>query len=332
MRAGRPAWLSERAFRIVRVTALVMLIAGAVEGGLATRTLGNGLGVGAGAPEQDHALSPILAKPPMWAEDFVRPPSAADWDRGYTPWPDTIGNRVLFASKEAQVYTDAKYLNRDLLAWRPGQISLVATRMTAADRAAIDRRISQENVAPGAVVALQRATWVSTLLKGRNAFQYGYVEARMRWDGDRSAFPAFWLLPKRHAWPPEIDILEIPGDATAHQTLHSLPGDPKPHPTVQTPINTGFNTYGVLWRPDVIVFYVNRQRTACFATPTDMHEPMYPLLNLAVGGWARAPDDNTPARLAADVTYVKWWRLPEPLPKPSAIGCDQSVTAAPNAG
>jgi len=258
----------------------------------------------------DAELRSALARAPGWNETFASRPAAPEWIRGYSPWPETIGNRILL-NGEVQVYIDKPYLNRDLLEWKPGQVRLVAERMTPADRAAIDARIAREKPSARAAAALGNATWVSTLLKSSRSFQYGYIEAEISSDLDPSAWPAFWMLPAKWGWPPEIDILEIPGDRIAHQTLHSLPGDPPPHPTVRTQTGPAFHSYGMLWRPDFIRFFIDRKPTACFRTPADMHQPMYPLLNLAVGGWAKAPGRSTPARLVMDVRTVRWWPLPE---------------------
>ncbi len=262
----------------------------------------------AGSVPPDPLIAQIVQAPPIWAENFQHAPQLADWARGYSPWPNTIGNRILLGG-EREVYLDAPYLDRDLLQWHTGQVTLVAERMTAADRAAIDARMRAEHTGPPQSSALTAADWVSAMLKGSHAFQYGYVEIQAQADLDPSAWPAFWLLPAKWGWPPEIDILEIPGDRTAHQTLHSLPGDPQPHPTVRTPIGPAFHTYGVLWGPDRIRFYVDRHQTADFPTPPDMHQPMYPVLNLAVGGWAKMPGAQTPKQLTMHINYVRWWPL-----------------------
>jgi mucin-2 len=48
------------------------------------------------------------------------------------------------------------------------------------------------------------------------------------------------------------------------------------------------------WTADNITFYVDGQQISQVATPADMHQKMYILLDLAVGGgWAGAPDSTT---------------------------------------
>ena len=268
----------------------------------------------------DPEIAALVAGDPLWAEDFTAPATTENWERGYAPAANAIGDRILL-NGEMQVYTDAPYLNRDLLTLSNGNAALSAMRMTADDRQAINARMASEHLAarlPPLAAALTKATWVSTLLKGRRAFQYGYFEANLRQDADPSAWGAFWLLPQIRAWPPEIDIAEIltrDNVSVAHQTLHWKAADGSPaKATTQKPlIASEFHTYGVLWRPDWIMFFVDRQRTGCFATPASMNQPMYPLLNLAIGGWAAAPSASTASKITLDVNYVHYWPIQFPI-------------------
>lgn len=273
----------------------------------------------------DPQIAALVATSPAWAEDFTAPTATANWERGYAPVANAIGDRIL-PNNEMQVYTDTPYLNRDLLSLSIGNAALSAVRMSTEDRQAINARMVSEHVAtaqPVLAVALTKATWVSTLLRGRQAFKYGYFEANMRQDTDPSAWGAFWLLPQVRAWPPEIDIAEIltrNNVSVTHQTLHWKDATGAlAKATTQQPITAGaFHTYGVLWRPDWIMFFVDRQRTACFATPSSMNQPMYPLLNLAIGGWATAPSASTAIKITLDVSYVHYWPLPAPVESNSA--------------
>ena len=68
----------------------------------------------------------------------------------------------------------------------------------------------------------------------------------------------------------------------------------------------GFHTYGVLWTEDELVWYFDNVEVAHAATPADMHEPMYMLVDLAVGGIAGAPADGlaTPAEMQIDYIHA----------------------------
>ncbi|MGF6159465.1 beta-glucanase (GH16 family) [Ensifer sp. KUDG1] len=123
---------------------------------------------------------------------------------------------------------------------------------------------------------------------------YGYFEMRADMPDDQGAWPAFWLLPADGSWPPELDVVEMRGqDAnTVITTAHS--NENGEHTIVrdgaQVADTDGFHDYGVLWTEDEIVWYFDDTEIARADTPADMHEPMYMLVNLAVGGMAGTPD------------------------------------------
>jgi serralysin len=256
-------------------------------------------------------LRTITAAPPIWADEFTNGPTAGEWDRGLSPWPNTIANRIMPGTGERQVFVDPAYLGSESVFAVNGTALILAQRMDAGTRGRVDAKITLEKPFLAAEAALRKADWISGALKGRKGFQYGYVEASFRVsDPAPSAWPAFWLLPVQWGWPPEIDILEIPGDQVAHQTLHSSPGDPFPRPTCKTPLLTPgrFHSYGVHWTAETITFFVDRVQTCSFPTPYDMKQPMYPILSLAVGGWATAPDATT-TNMQMQIDYIRWWAL-----------------------
>lgn len=252
----------------------------------------------------------IKGRAPSWAEEFTSPPKASEWDRGLSPWPNTVGNRILL-SGEQQVYVDKAFLGRETLSHRDGMVTLSAERMDPETRKRVDTLLVAERVTPPMAAALRKAGWVSATLKGRRSFRYGYVEARMRQSYPApSAWGAFWMLPAKWGWPPEIDIVEMPGDGIAHQNLHTGPTNLAMgcKPALAAPGD--FHTFGMLWTAATITFFVDRKVTCSFATPVDMRQPMYPILGLAVGGWAKPTDASTPD-MKLQVDYVRMWKLPE---------------------
>jgi beta-glucanase (GH16 family) len=68
----------------------------------------------------------------------------------------------------------------------------------------------------------------------------------------------------------------------------------------------GFHKYGVLWTENELVWYFDNVEVAHAATPADMHEPMYMLVDLAVGGIAGTPADGlaTPAEMQIDYIHA----------------------------
>ena len=108
-------------------------------------------------------------------------------------------------------------------------------------------------------------------------------------------WPGFWLLPASQAWPPEIDILEAFGAKAAdgqgssnmvHVNAISTASGQSAGAWIGIPgdIYTAYHTYGVDWESDYITYYIDGQAVSQITTPTDMHQKMFMLANLAVGG------------------------------------------------
>lgn len=127
---------------------------------------------------------------------------------------------------------------------------------------------------------------------------YGYFEIRCQCPYGAGLWPGFWMLSSSGIWPPEIDILEAIHDNqyTYHATVHFVDKGGKTS-QISMPIKrldiTGMVSYGVLWTATDIVFYQNTIEVGRCANP-GLHEPMYLLAELAVGGpktWAGDPSD-----------------------------------------
>lgn len=142
---------------------------------------------------------------------------------------------------------------------------------------------------------------------------YGYFEMRADMPDDQGAWPAFWLLPADGSWPPELDVVEMRGQeantviTTAHSNAtgsHTMSQD-----EVKVADTSGFHKYGVLWTEDEIVWYFDDAAIARAETPSDMHDPMYMLVNLAVGGMAGAASDGLVDGSEMKIDYIKAYSL-----------------------
>jgi len=161
---------------------------------------------------------------------------------------------------------------------------------------------------------------------------YGYFEIRARIPRGKGLWPAFWLLPASHKWPPEIDVFEMFGAPNSRKeggvgwvhtgTIHT--GDKAFTDWHHVPIDqyASFHRYGLLWGPEEMTVYVDGKPIASQRTPVDYHQPMYLIVNLAVGGeWPELPDANTlfPARMYVDYVrawqYKPWRSTPAPITK-----------------
>jgi hypothetical protein len=156
------------------------------------------------------------------------------------------------------------------------------------------------------------------------AWRYGYFEARMRWDVALGAWPAFWLVPRQDRSAPEtgeIDIFEGQGDTphTYYGTLHDWRGQTDVWNTnganaYQTPSTVDFSqfhTYGVLWTPGKVVWYLDEKPILQSpTTPIFDSQDFYLILGAQEGQNWQAGDLSgvTANRMGLDVDWVRVWQ------------------------
>ncbi len=211
-----------------------------------------------------------------------------------------VDGRTLVNNGELQVYVDRLFsgtastsLNIDPFQIANGKLEIIA-RPLEEDQ----RRFSWER------------SYSSGLLTSKGSFfqKYGLFEIRAKMPKGRGLWPAFWLLPVSGQWPPEIDVLEILGDnpRKLYVSWHSNVGDKHSSETKAIDVpdtSEDFHTYSIYWTKDTIEWFFDDVQIASKPTPQDFHQPMYMLVNLAVGGtWPGAPDNSTqfPAKYTID--------------------------------
>ncbi len=157
--------------------------------------------------------------------------------------------------------------------------------------------------------------YTSGILTTHSSFAqtYGYFEIRADMPDDQGVWPAFWLLPADGSWPPELDVVEMRGQDpnTIIATVHSNETGSQTSiaSAVKVSDTSGFHKYGVLWTEEEIVWYFDDAAIARADTPSDMHEPMYMLVNLAVGGIAGTPSDGLVDGAEMKIDYIKAYSL-----------------------
>ncbi len=142
---------------------------------------------------------------------------------------------------------------------------------------------------------------------------YGYFEIRAELPAGQGLWPAFWLLPADHSWPPELDIFEVLGNSptTLYFSTHSSVQATQGTTLTVADVSKGFHTYGVMWGPQEVDLYIDGIETAAMPTPADMNKPMYMLANLAVGGyWPGSPNASTPFPADMLIDYVHAYAYP----------------------
>lgn len=144
---------------------------------------------------------------------------------------------------------------------------------------------------------------------------FGKFEIRCRVPHGQGLWPAFWLLPEPLSWPPEIDILEILGHETDRVYLSNHwinKRDPEGDSGSQTgefkgpDFSKDFHTFGIEWESGEIRWYIDGELRHQ-SRKNVPEKPMYLLVNLAVGGWAKAPDSSTMFPATFEVDYVRVW-------------------------
>lgn len=196
-------------------------------------------------------------------------------------------------------------------------------------------------------------SWTSARMTtdGTEPFQYGRAEARMMLPVGPGIWPAFWALGTNIStvgWPTcgEIDYMEnVPaqgglGPTKISSTLHGsgYSGDKGLMKKYTFPNGdvTGWRTYGAIWSPNMIQFYVDDPSNAFYViTASDVpagqgwafNHPFFLLMNLAVGGdgsWPGPAAASTPMPAVMTVDYVRIYKATA-VPRPS-MGTPASIT------
>ena len=174
--------------------------------------------------------------------------------------------------------------------------------------------------------------FLSGALSSHNKFgmTYGYVEARMKVGDVPGMLSSFYLFRRwaaEHA--PEIDIVEYLGDnpygdedAFATYHYHDPVNDQtRSSPTMFTAPQSGtrfgddFHTYGVLWDPGLVIWYIDGQEVKRLSGSQIGRQEMNIVLYLVTGSdWTPPPVIETATAEGAsvplqfEIDYVRAWQ------------------------
>ena len=147
--------------------------------------------------------------------------------------------------------------------------------------------------------------------RARLAFTYGTVTVRFRTPAGHGLWPAIWMLPATNQPLPEIDLLEQHGDEPrrASMNLHVAGPDgveeTSRQDVVGDDLSSGWHTVRLAWTPGHLSWWLDgvlRHHVDGALVPS---QPMYLIINLAVGGRAGAVDTSRlPAALLVDDVQV----------------------------
>jgi beta-glucanase (GH16 family) len=258
------------------------------------------------------ALAALLLQPASahagWRLTFSDEFDGETLDTAKWKTSDFWGNQTLAGNAEKQCYMpeSVKQVGGQLLltASRP------ATPVSACKGAKTDLPFKSGMVTTAGCRSYEQ----SEACKQLNPFSqaYGYFEIRARLPKGKGLWPAFWLVPMDASWPPEIDIMEMLGHTPSivYHTYHYFDakgvrqkaGDANK----SRDFSESFSTFGIDWRPGLLIWYVDGRESFRFAGPDVTSKDMYLLLNLAVGGhWPGDPDQATPFPSTMAVDYIR---------------------------
>lgn len=176
-------------------------------------------------------------------------------------------------------------------------------------------------------------TSITTLSRDKHhvkAWRYGYFEARMKWDVVPGAWPALWLIPVQSARGQdtysgtkeagEIDIFEGQGDVphTYYGTIHDWTNghhdswNANNHFTLPENVNfSQFHTYGLLWTPGKVTWYLDNQPLHTEPTPAIVDkQDFFIVLGMQAGvDWKYGNLTGvTATNFSLMVDYVRVWQ------------------------
>lgn len=144
------------------------------------------------------------------------------------------------------------------------------------------------------------------------AITYGTVEARFKAPAGRGLWPAIWMLPASKESRPEIDMLEMIGQDPSELILHFHPEDrdadsPSKRIRVADPdLSEDWHTVGLQWTPGKLVYLLDGEPVWTVTGKQVPSEPMYLVMNLAVGGaYPGPPDAGTSFPATFEIDYVR---------------------------
>ncbi len=148
---------------------------------------------------------------------------------------------------------------------------------------------------------------------GRRGFSqsYGYFEIKAKLPDGPGVWPAFWLVGNSKTNSPEIDVMEYYGAFRgSYRITEHLWTNNTDSLQLGTAVNvppgslsSGYNTFGVLIEPKETAFYLNRKMVWSRPTPPEFGQPLYILLDLAIGGGWPSNHLQSPQRM--EVQYVR---------------------------
>jgi beta-glucanase (GH16 family) len=271
--------------------------------------------------DQDGVATVALHR--TFHDDFDEHPLKRGWVPHYAggaAWPDARYwggegselKRQTVANGEQQIYVDPRYRGS-------------STTPLGLDPFKVDHSILSivaRRTPPELKSVLFNNEYISGLLTTQGWFsqKFGYFEIRAKVPVGTGVWPAFWLLADDGGWPPEIDVLEGRGQRIGDIVMTTL-WRSRASGMVQlcgldflvADASTGFHDYGVLWKPDGLTYFIDRKPVETIKVPVGFDDPMYMIVNLAMGAkWFKgvgAVDADSPKTVAFEIDRISAYQI-----------------------
>lgn len=233
---------------------------------------------------------------------------------------DPNTTRRFHGNGERQIYTDSGFTYRgqriggDPFSVSDGTLKITARPLSAAARAALAPLSEPTETAPAGAPAVEYSSgMLSTETDGRKTGGYaqreGYWEIRAKLPAGRGLWSAFWLIGQSHEHWDEVDIFEVLGHEPGRifQNLHIESRQYQFISHLGTCSSDGFHVYGFLLDGGAAIFTIDGVKTR--SEEFSAGEPLYAVINLAVGGtWPGLPDAGTYFPAILEVDYLRIYR------------------------
>jgi beta-glucanase (GH16 family) len=222
------------------------------------------------------------------------------WRTNFGGDPTKLDTYTITSNQEQQVYADASFQGTSdhALGYDPFSISNGVLNITA------------QNMGSDSQYAFGQP-YSSGMLNTKGIFmqKYGYFEMKAVLPTALGTWPAFWLSQDPYKPGVEADVLEhLAMYPNVNYARSNDGGSVTGSVNYAVPSLTGSHTYGMLWTPTTTTFYIDRLAVMQVATPQSWDQPMYMILNLAMGGWG-GPVDNSALPAQMNVDYVRVYGL-----------------------
>ena len=246
--------------------------------------------------------TPVLAAPHLtFEENFTNFVNSPDGSQGwmttfpYGP-PNSPQARTLASNNEAECYSDSSVGVNPFIAM-PHKLTINA------------------NPSSGNICNLP---YTSGLITTYSLFAqtYGTYEITAKLPKGQGLWPAFWFLPSSNLYTAELDAFEVLGNdpTTLYFTTHGSDINGNWSTNFQTlhvmDLSAAFHVYTLHWGPKNITLSIDHTVVGQAPTPYSMNQPMYMLLNLAVGGvgsWPGPPNVDTLFPAQYIIKNVRVW-------------------------